>query len=295
MAFTVYDALSRPLTFSSAPRRVVSLVPSDTYNVAAIFAGAALVGRTDYCELPEDLVKTIPSVGGTKNPRVKEIIDLAPDLVIANKEENSKGDLEELLRANIRVYISFPRSVKDGFAHLAKLARIFRTERESRELIAQCYALLKTPVPRHGSNAVLRTFCPIWMKPLMTINGETFISDMLDFIGCDNVFRDRERKYPLAADQGRAGAIMATEEGRDTRYPRISEDELRAKKPELMLLPSEPHPFSEADIQHFVSLGITPRERIVHVDGKDLTWYGARAAEGAVRLRAQIAGLSRQA
>jgi ABC-type Fe3+-hydroxamate transport system substrate-binding protein len=272
MALQVFDALDRAVLFMAPPKRVVSLVPSDTLNLAAIGAGSALVARTDYCELPEDLIQRVPSVGGTKNPRVAEILDLAPDLVIANKEENSKSDLEALVKENIRVYISFPQTVREGIAHLARLARIFGTVKESHDLIAGGYALFnQEPEPKP-----LRAFCPIWMKPLMTINGETYISD-------------RERKYPLSADLGLGVAKPA--EHHDTRYPRITEQELLDRKPAVVLLPSEPHPFSEAERAHFESLGVVERNHCVFIDGKDLTWYGARAVEGAHRLRAQMQAL----
>lgn len=281
MALTVFDALSRELMFLGPPRRVVSLVPSDTYNIASVFAGDAIVGRTDYCELPEELARRVPSVGGTKNPRIKDILDLSPDLVVANKEENTKGDLEELIRNNVRVYISFPCTVKDGIAHLAKLARIFRTERASRDLITRSYELLQTPEPV----VQIPTFCPIWMKPLMTINADTYISDAMRKIGCRNVFADRQRRYPLAADLGTRQAEVDAY-GRDVRYPRISEEELQAHAPELLLLPNEPHPFTAEDAASFAALGVG--KRTLHVDGKDLTWYGARAVEGLPRLRSIV-------
>ena len=127
----ITDDRKRVLSFPVAPRRVVSLVPSDTLTLAELGCGHALVGRTDYCELPVDLVSKIPSVGGTKNPRLDDIRALAPDLVIANQEENQKSDLEELAQSGIRVYVGFPKRVADGISHVAKLARIFRVEREA--------------------------------------------------------------------------------------------------------------------------------------------------------------------
>src|SRR3954463_14623955 len=90
MILQVQDDMKRVLMFGAAPKRVVSLVPSDTFSVAALGCGDALVGRTDYCELPSDVVAKIPSVGGTKNPKVDAICALEPDLVIANQEENTK-------------------------------------------------------------------------------------------------------------------------------------------------------------------------------------------------------------
>ena len=108
----------------------MSLVPSDTFTVAALGFAGALVGRTDYCELPEEVVRKLPSVGGTKNPRVDDVCALEPDLVLANQEENTKGDLEAIAQRGFRVYVAFPKRVADGIAHLAKLARIFQSEEE---------------------------------------------------------------------------------------------------------------------------------------------------------------------
>src|ERR1700733_4976929 len=121
----VEDDRGRFLDFGAPPRRVVSLVPSDTLNVAALGCASALAGRTDYCELPSDVVAKLPSVGGTKNPRVDAVCDLSPDLVLANQEENTRGDLEELARRGVRVYVAFPRRVVEGISHLGRLAQIF--------------------------------------------------------------------------------------------------------------------------------------------------------------------------
>src|SRR5207253_1334331 len=99
----IQDDMKRELVFGLAPKRIVSLVPSDTFSVAALGCAGALVGRTDYCELPSDVVNKLPSVGGTKNPKVDAICDLSPDLVIANQEENTKGDLEALVQRGVKV------------------------------------------------------------------------------------------------------------------------------------------------------------------------------------------------
>src|ERR1700721_1570051 len=121
----IADDRGRELEFLAAPRRVVSLVPSETLNVAALGFAGALVGRTDYCELPADLVAGLPSVGGTKNPRVDDVCALEPDLVLANQEENTRGDLEELARRGVRIFVAFPKRVVQGLGHLARLAQIF--------------------------------------------------------------------------------------------------------------------------------------------------------------------------
>ncbi len=289
MILKVSDDRGRELLFSRPPSRVVSLVPSDTLSVAALGFAGALVGRTDYCELPEDIVAKLPSVGGTKNPRVDEVCALEPDLILANQEENTKGDLEALAQRGFRVYVAFPKRVSEGIAHLAKLARIFRAEADGRALVKRAYEEHRAAEDERSRAVPLRTFCPIWMSPLMTIHGATFISDMLDLVGAQNVFADRERRYPLAADLGSAKPLPPEKVGdRDTRYPRVTMEEVNARAPDLVLLPDEPHPFSEEDAAVFRAQP-TPaaaRGAVHRIDGKDLCWYGARSVEGIPRLRA---------
>jgi ABC-type Fe3+-hydroxamate transport system substrate-binding protein len=287
----IFDDRGRELLFSIPPKRVVSLVPSDTLNVASIGCASALVGRTDYCELPSDVVGRIPSVGGTKNPRVEDILALEPDLVLANQEENTKSDLEKLAQKGLRVYVAFPKSVAEGIAHLVKLARVFGTEHEPAvvELCRHGYHLVRTRTALRERQ--VRTFCPIWMNPLMTINGRTFISDVLAMAGALNVFADRKRRYPLAADLGNASPLEEGEVAeRDTRYPRVTMTEVCERAPELILLPSEPHPFSDADADVFRNQRTPAADRgaIVKTDGKDLCWYGARSIEGLPRIQETV-------
>ncbi len=281
------------IVLPAAPKRVVSLVPSDTLNVCAVGAPDALVGRTDYCELPAHVVAKVPSVGGTKDPRLEAILDLSPDLVIANQEENTRGDLEKLAQRGTRVFVSFPKRVADGLAHLARLARIFGTQSDAavKELFKRGYEALREAEDARARTAPLRVFCPIWMEPLMTVHGSTFISDMLDLAGAQNVFADRERRYPLAADLGRATPLSSEKVGeRDVRYPRVTLDEVVARQPELVLLPDEPHPFSDEDARVFQALPIPAARRgaILKTSGKDLCWYGAQSVEGIGRVRVLV-------
>jgi ABC-type Fe3+-hydroxamate transport system substrate-binding protein len=297
MAQKLFDDLGRDVLLGNKPpARIVSLVPSETLNVVRLGAGDRLVGRTDYCVDPPELAERVPSVGGTKNPRGEDIIALEPDLVLANQEENSRGDLEKLAQAQVRVFVSFPKRVAEGLAHLARLARMLKVqgEPEVKALIARGYAALRDAEAARASNPPVRAFVPIWMSPLMTIHGDTFLSDMLDLSGAYNVFCDRPRRYPLAADLGRAPALPPEKlEGRDTRYPRITLDEVVARAPELILLPDEPHPFSAADAEVFRKLDIPAAKtgRIAHCPGKDLSWPGVQSIEGLARARALITRL----
>jgi ABC-type Fe3+-hydroxamate transport system substrate-binding protein len=282
------DDLGRTLTLPSPPSRVISLVPSDTYSIYRLGAAARLVGRTDYCVEPPELAEKIPSVGGTKNPRVEEILSLRPELVIANQEENTRGDIEALDRAGIPTLVDFPKTVAAGIEHLARMARALGVEEAAAELLSRGRTMLEEAEGSRAKARPLRVFCPIWMDPLMTIHGDTFISDMLDLAGGQNVFCDRPRRYPLAADLGRAAPLPPERvEGRDTRYPRVTKEEVVARGPEVVLLPDEPHPFSEEDAEVFRRLDI-PAARsgaILLCAGKDLCWPGAQSIEGFYRLR----------
>jgi len=275
-ALKLADDLGRTLIFMHPPKRIVSLVPSDTHTLIALGAADRLVGRTTYCESPE--AAGVPAVGGTKDVDVDAVLALAPHLVIANQEENTRPALEALA-ARVPVLVSLPRRVRDGIAHVARIARILGVEREARvrDLVRRGYQLASVE-PR------VRAFIPIWMDPLMTMNAETFGSDVLAHVGVANVFGDRMRLYPLAADLGKSAPQDAA--GRDVRYPRIPLDEVRARNPELIILPDEPHAFSPAE--EAVFRAALPAARVVRVSGKDLFWYGAWTIDAIDRLAAEL-------
>jgi hypothetical protein len=271
----IEDDLGRTLIFGRPPRRIVSLVPSDTYSVIALGAGDRLVGRTSYCEHGDGVV----TVGGTKDADPAKILALEPDLVIANQEENSRKPLEALA-GKVPVLVSLPRTVEQGIAHLARLARILET---GAELVRRGYALAPA-LPIRAS-----AFVPIWMDPLMTINGDTFGSDVLARAGIGNAFGDRLRLYPLAADLGKGDAVETT--GRDVRYPRITLDELRVRGADALVLPDEPHAFSAED--EAVLHAALPAATVVRTSGKDLFWYGAWTIDAMPRVIALAESLDR--
>jgi hypothetical protein len=160
-----------------------------------------------------------------------------------------------------------------------------------KDLVRAGYDLVRMATP---IATPLRAFVPIWADPLMTADGRTYLSSVLAAAGALNVFHDRPRLYPLAADLGRAAALP---EGavveRDTRYPRITVDEVVARNPELVLFPDEPHPFSDADIAPFRALpfAAATRDELHAVCGKDLLWPGARTVEGVGRIAAIVRGV----
>jgi ABC-type Fe3+-hydroxamate transport system substrate-binding protein len=294
MALRIEDDRRRELFLFRPPQRLVSLVPSETHALFALGLGSRVVGRTRYCVEPADQIAGVPVCGGTKDIDVDAVCALAPELVLANQEENQRAALEELGRRGIPVFVSFPRRVAEGIAHLARLARICGVDKEpaARDLVRRAYALLAAPPPDRR----VSVFVPIWMEPLMTFSADTYASDLLALAGADNVFAGRQRRYPLAADLGERPPWPEQRVGdRDTRYPRVTLGELVERAPELVLLPDEPHAFSPADAAVFAAqdLPAARHGRITNCSGKDLFWYGAWVIEALPRLRALVTQLGR--
>lgn len=271
--------------------RIVSLVPSDTYTLCKLGGASRLVARTKYCVEPEGDVAGVEEVGGTKDPDVERIVKLAPHVVLMNREENTEPVLERLERARVRVFVTFPRRFADGVAMVARIAQLLGDPTDAIKATVRETYRIKRQIEGEAPTPRLRVFVPIWMDPLMTIHGDTFISSVLDALGADNVFADRRRVFPLKADLGEGPALEGPRvAGKDTRYPRVTMAEVEARAPDVILLPSEPHAFTEADREAFLKTN-TPAARAgrVHLcDGRDLMWPGLRSLEGLDRLRALL-------
>src|SRR5262249_62216533 len=136
--------------------------------------------------------------------------------------------------------VSFPKKVAEGISHLARLAKVLDVD--AREMLRRGYAAMSEAEAALRERRPLRAFVPIWMDPLMTVNGQTYMSDALRLGGGEDGFADRQRLYPLAADLGQATPRPAGT--RDTRYPRVTLEEVVQRAPQIVLLPDEPHPFS---------------------------------------------------
>ncbi len=281
-ARTYFYQMETPVT--QPPRRVVSLVPSVTESLFDLNLGDRLIAITDYCVFPAEGVQNLPRIGGTKNPDVARIIAMKPDLVIANREENHKEHVDALCEAGIPVWVTFPRTVADAINLLWNIMHVFDEPVmvPRVRLIEQSYDWVQRLGESREKPA--RVFVPIWLDPLMTFNADTYCHDLLRACGGLNVFADRERRYPLQADLGAAEAYADDDPraaGRDTRYPRVTLEEVAAAQPDVILLPSEPYAFTEAHIPLFAALDVPAarNNRIKLVDGSLLTWHGTRLAQ----------------
>lgn len=264
------DARGKTLNTTRHPGRIVSLVPSLTETLFALGAGARVVGVTDYCIHPAKGVATKTRVGGTKNPRVEQILALAPDLVLANMEENRKPDIELLEARGVPVYVTFPRSVRMALDELRDLANVVGAPNASQIIDPIKISLSRLQPPQRRP----RVFIAIWRDPWMTANGDTYVGDLIETCGGENLFRERDRKFPLAADLGQGPERHI--QGADTRYPRVSLDEVALHQPDIVLLPDEPYRFTERDAHELQATRGLERARVHIVDGTLVTWPGIR-------------------
>lgn len=265
-------------------KTIVSLVPSVTESLFDLQLQARLVGRTEYCIYPEKLVDAVESIGGTKNPDVARIIELEPELVIANYEENRQEDVQKLQDAGIPVWVTFPKTVQDVFNLLWNIMYLFDvTDMAPRiRLIERSYDWVNGMALQNEEEAP-RVFVPIWLDPWMTFNADTYMHDLIRVCGGQNIFTDRERKFPLQADLGQAEPYAVDDpriQNRDTRYPRITLEEVESHQPDIILLPSEPFMFTQEHIRLFDGLNVpaVKNKRIYLVDGSYLSWHGTRVA-----------------
>jgi len=244
--------------FDASPERVVSLVPSVTDTLAALGKTDRLVGVTRYCVHPRGIAEGRSVVGGTKNPDHAAIDRTRPDLVLANAEENRRIDVERLRERGHRVVVRLPRTVADAIDDVETYGRLFGAEDRAARLVGEIDVARAHPreVASRPRVAVL-----VWWKPLMCVGPSTYVEDLVRV----------------------AGGRLVPEAGA-ARYPKVGFDELAALRPDVVLLPSEPYAFAEAERDEVAERLGMATERVVFVDGEALTWHGARTAAGLAHL-----------
>lgn len=257
------DALGREHEFAAPPARIVSLVPSWTETLFALGLDRSIVGVTDFCVHPADRVARVTRVGGTKNPDLEAIAALRPDLVIANKEENRRRDVERLEAAGLRVFVTYPRTVAGAVAELRALGRITARVDSADGIAAEVESRLEAIAPRPGAHRP-RAVALVWRNPFMVVGGDTFANDLIARAGADN---------PFASDT-------------TGRYPRVDARSLEAAAPDVILLPTEPYAFEESDRRELLALACPAARagRIHIVEGELLSWYGPRMARALTTL-----------
>ncbi len=240
------DQTGRVVHVPKHPMRIVSLVPSQTELLFDLELENEVIGITKFCIHPEHWYKTKTRVGGTKQVNTEMIHRLQPDLIIANKEENVKEQIEEIAR-HYPVWISNVNNVKDALTMIKEIGRLTGKEFRASELISDIQKNFKTTA---GKKKRRRAAYLIWKDPWMAAGGDTFINSMMEAAGFDNVFKEKNR------------------------YPEISIRELTASGCHFVLLSSEPFPFRQ---KHADALSQKLQgSKVLLVDGEMFSWYGSR-------------------
>jgi ABC-type Fe3+-hydroxamate transport system substrate-binding protein len=242
------DDLGVEVALPAPPSRVVSLVPSLTETVA-VSAPGLLVGATEYCTHPASL--DVARIGGSKYPSVARVLELAPDLVLANAEENRPEDVAALRAAGVPVWVTFPRTVSEAFVSLGRMLAALGVPEPA--WLADARRAWAAP-PEYALSVVV----PVWRRPWVVLGSDTFAGDMLARLGLVNAYRDAPERYPR---------------------PALAD----IRPADLVVLPDEPYAFSAVDGPEAF-----PGRPCALVSGRHLTWYGPTLAGARETLRRQL-------
>jgi ABC-type Fe3+-hydroxamate transport system substrate-binding protein len=238
------DQLGRNVSLSARPVRIVSLVPSQTELLSSIGLEAEVVGITKFCVHPETWFREKTRIGGTKNPDIAKIKQLLPDLVLANKEENRKRDIDQIAKF-CPVYVSDVNNFEQAAQMINDVGKLTGKGVETDKLVTEIESSVKN-FPRCSG----RVLYFIWNDPLMAAGPNTFIGHVLEKLGFENAVSDK-----------------------NARYVELSENAVISLKPDILLLSSEPYPFNE---KHREDLLQRIKSRAILVDGEMFSWYGSR-------------------
>lgn len=240
------DQLNRKISLQTSPKRIVSLVPSQTELLSYFGLDEQVVGITKFCVHPEEWFRNKIRIGGTKSINLEKVASLQPDLIIANKEENNLADVVELEKI-APVWISDVKNLKDAYEMILSLGEITGNIDKACVLIQRIKSEFSMLRKHIKSKSVIYL---IWNDPIMVAASDTFIDAILNELGFKNAAKDFRR------------------------YPELSIEDLINLNPELIFLSSEPFPFSTKHVRFFED--ILPKSRTILVDGELFSWYGSR-------------------
>lgn len=227
--------------------KVISLVPSITEALFDLgLTENEIIGRTKFCIHPEDKVKNVEIIGGTKNLNIEKIKTLKPDLILANKEENVKEQVEILMK-DFKVIVYNTETIEDNYYLVKNLGLLFNKEERAQIFNLKIYEVL------NGAkiHKKIKTAYLIWKNPYMTVGSDTFIHNILAEIGFENIFKNQSR------------------------YPEIQVADLA--EADVIMLSSEPFPFKEKHISELKQF--YPEKKIIIIDGEAFSWYGTHIAK----------------
>ena len=246
-----FDQLNREIIIKQTPQRIVSLVPSITYTLSDFDLNENVVGITRFCKFLPYSKKEKTIIGGTKDIKIDRIKSLKPDIILANKEENTKEIVEQLEKI-APVFVSDIKNFDDNIDFLERMGKIFNNEIFAIYFVRQLNKLKKTLETE--KEHLKKTIYLIWKNPWMTIGGDTYIHDMMKLSGFDNLYKQKKR------------------------YPTTDIEEMKKLNPEVILLSSEPYPFKAKHQQELQE--IFPETKILLVQGEAFTWFGTYQIKG---------------
>lgn len=243
------DQLGQQITITFPPKRIISLVPSQTELLFDLGLDKEVIGLTKFCIHPIEKFAERTKVGGTKKLNIEKIRSMQPDLIIGNKEENQREQIEELMR-EFPVWMSDIYTLEDAKKTILEIGELVDRSPEAaylNHLITAGFNDLQTLAVQNGLNKKVAYL--IWKDPYMLVGGDTFIDHILALNGLSNVVKEK-------------------------RYPEIDLNKLNGLKPDLVFLSSEPYPFKEKHMEEIKTA--VPDAKVMIVDGEMFSWYGSR-------------------
>ena len=239
------DQMGEGCTLISKPRRIVSLVPSQTELLFDLGLDDEVIGITKFCTDPEDKVKNVQKVGGTKKFNFDVIDELKPDLIIGNKEENYEVGINQL-KQDYPVWMSDIVTLDDSLQMIEQIGVLIGAENQANEMVKS----IKQSTDDLGKSINKTAAYFIWQKPYMVAGRDTFIDEMMKLCGLQNIFSDQDR------------------------YPETDIEALKNQKPDVVLLSTEPYPFKEIHVKELQA--VLPDSKVILVDAMYFSWYGSR-------------------
>jgi ABC-type Fe3+-hydroxamate transport system substrate-binding protein len=245
------DQMNRDISVQFPPKRIISLVPSQTEFLYDLGLKNEIIGQTKFCIHPEQMRKQNTIIGGTKNLKLDLIAQLKPNLIIGNKEENEQGQIEYLMQ-HFPVWMSDIYTLNDAYEMMQKIAEMVHKTKEAEVIIHEIKAdfeQLKMKVNGYKNSPKIAYF--IWRKPYMVAAKNTFINHLIETLNFENVFAENLERYAT-----------------------VTENDIIDKNPAIIFLSSEPYPFKQ---KHIIELqNLLPKAKIILVDGEMFSWYGSR-------------------
>ena len=244
----ITDQLGRTIELSDVPKRIVSLVPSQTEFLYDLGLGDQIVGQTLFCVHPVDKFKKATKVGGTKKLNLSKIRALKPDLIIANKEENNKIHVNAL-ENEFPVWISDVKDMASALEMMQSLGNILGKSDAAQQITSEIRS--RCTAGKDSNNSKKTVLYMIWQKPWMAAGRKTYINEMLGYAGFTNVINDP-----------------------DSRYPKLFEKDIADYKADYLFISTEPYPFNEVNVAELQKE--FPDTIVKLVDGAMFSWYGSR-------------------